>query len=153
MEDPKVAENNTVEEEDIEVDPEYLKEIRDRAEAAFKEAVAVLKSEHGGSLMQVNLLTDPVVARAVSAWPSVPREILVDAGDEKDPWDMIWFAPGLWMEAARVPRNLESGVLLTIKQNHLVYPDGTMPQSVRAYLVQRGRDLLGLPPPQQNPGG
>jgi len=132
--------------------PEGVEELRSKAEAAFKEAVAVLKSEHGGTLMQINLMTDPVVARAVSAWPSVPREINLDAGEKTDPWDMVWFAPGQWMEAARVPLEMEHSVMLTIKQNHLVYPDGTMPQQIRAYLVQRGRDLLGLPTPQQ-PGG
>jgi hypothetical protein len=58
---------------------------------------------------------------------------------------MIWFAPGLWVDAARIPRELEKSVMLTVRQNHLVYPDGTMPQKVRVYLEQRGRKLLGLP--------
>lgn len=119
-------------------------------ENAFGNAVATLKEKHSGSLIQVNLMTDIMVARAVAAWPSVPREIKNNAYEYEDPWDMIWYAPGLWMDAARVPRELEKSVMLTVIQNHLVYPDGTMPQAVRAYLVQKGRELLGLPPPKQS---
>jgi len=102
--------------------------------------------------MLVNLMTDPAVTRAVSAWPSVPRTVRLDANEQSDPWDMIWFAPGEWMDAARVPLELENSVMLTIKQNNLVYPDGSMPDQIRAYLIQRGRDLLGLPTPTRDGG-
>ena len=147
IEDPDLAQNKTSEEDDYLVTDRARIEAQRENESAFKEAVAILKSEHGGSLMMLNLMTDPAVARAVSAWPSVPRSITEDSASFKDPWNMIWFAPGLWMDAARIPRELEASIMLTIRQNHLVYPDGTMPPQVQAYLVQRGRDLLGLPAP------
>lgn len=123
-----------------------------RSEEAFEEAIATIKSENPGSLMQVNLMTDPLVARAVAAWPSVPRRINPDAHECSDPWDMVWYPVDLWMKAARIPREHEKSVILTITQNHLVYPDGEMPHQVRAYLVQRGRELLGLPVPQRSGG-
>lgn len=145
--DVGITASNPSEDLDLDPDPEVDEEARRRAQDHFREAVATLKAEHGGSLMQVNLMTDPEVVRAVAAWPSVPREVRPDAPEKTDPWDMVYFASGLWMEAARIPRSLESSVLLTIRQNHLVYPDGTMPQQVRAYLIRRGSELIGLPAP------
>lgn len=114
-------------------------------EKAFREAVVKFKKEHPGDLLQVNLLTDEEVVRAVAAWPNVPREINKGASDMDDPWKMIWYAPGTWMDMARIPLQLELGVMLAVRQNNLIYPDGTLPRYVRMHLEENGRIMLGLP--------
>ena len=123
-------------------------EDQEMREGIFNDAISRLKERHAGSLVQVNMLVDNAVLRAVAAWPNVPREIRLKIDGTDDPWEMIWYAPGVWMDAARVPREIEDSVILAIRQNNLVYPDGTMPPQVHAYLVQKGRELLGLPAPK-----
>lgn len=116
-----------------------------KAEDHFNVCIEKLKQDHSGDLSMVNFLTDPMVLRAVAAWPNVNREVLLNAEKKEDPWDMIWFAPSVWMDAARVPGRHCDGVILCVKQNHLVYPDGTMPNVVKAFLMSAGKKLLGLP--------
>lgn len=116
-----------------------------KAEDHFDVCIKKLKQDHQGDLSMVNLLTDPMVLRAVAAWPNVKREVVLNAEKREDPWDMIWFAPAVWMEASRVPGRYFDGVMLCVKQNHLVYPDGTMPNAVKAFLMSAGKKLLGLP--------
>jgi|GEM_PF-2832818 len=125
--------------------PEFTPEQKAEAEQHFKECVAKLKSEHPGDIGMVNLLTDSLVVRAVAAWPNVERDVLYDATRTENPWAQIWYAAETWMMAARIPKDHREGVRVCVIQNHLVYPDGDIPQPVKAFLAQAGRDLLGLP--------
>lgn len=149
MKDKKVAPKNSTKGKKKNIRPVSMKHMIDKSARAFEKAVAELKEEHPGDTVQINLLTDSAVMRAVSAWAHVGREVRFDAYEMTDPWKMIWYAPGPWMEAARVPRSEERGVMLAIRQNHLVYPDGTLPKYVERYLIECGRSLLGLPPTKE----
>lgn len=140
MKNEKVANNNDTEKDNT----INLVKIQSDCEKHFGNCVKKLKEKHEDNIVSVNLLSDASIVRAVAAWPMVPREVRLDATEKENPWDMVWYAPGVWMEAALIPPDMERSVMLTVKQNHLVYPDGDMPRYVRAYLVRRGKRLVGI---------
>ena len=121
---------------------EYSKE--NEAKYAFRKAVDKLKSMCPDDFTRVHHLTDKHILRAVAAWPHVPREIKENAVEYDNPWDMIWYAPGVWMDAAGIPKCMEKALMLAIRQNNLVYPDGSIPADVYAYLCKRGKELAGI---------
>jgi hypothetical protein len=113
-------------------------------EEVFEKAVSKLKEEKPGDPSLV-LILGKEVSRALVVWLNVKRKILDDAPTKSDPWDMIRYSLTDWMDLAGVrgwktQRNVEN----TIRVNNLAYPDGTLPSSVNTYLIQQGREILGI---------
>lgn len=116
-------------------------------EQIFERALFNLKEKHPGDTSLVIFLQDKFVAQAVLAWDGVDRQIIPEKHSVSDPWDMIWYSRIQWLEAAGVPKKMHKQIEKIIIHNNLVYPDGTKPDAVKAYLLTWGRELLGLAPP------
>lgn len=114
-------------------------------DAVFRQICHEYKTLHAGSMIDVLLLDDRIVSRAVAAWPNVTRIIEEAADDIKSPWEMIWYNPEDWMTASSVPKRDWARVMKTVIDNNLVYADGTLPDSSRAYLLTKAREIMGLP--------
>jgi len=110
----------------------------------FEEANKRLKVMYENDYTKVNMLSDDLLIRAIVAWPHVLREVKDGIRENMDPWDMVWYAPGAWMESAMIPRDMERVVMQAVIKNHLVYPDGTIPADVRSLLVKKGMKMAGI---------
>jgi len=109
----------------------------------FKTAVKVYKKEHPGDLVSLNILSNDMVAMAVSAWPNVPRSINRSLCYEMKTWDMVWYPKDVWRVMAMVPSSDWDAVRMAVIGNHLVYPDGELPVQVRDALSNMGRQMAG----------
>ncbi len=113
----------------------------------FEDILISYKERHDENVSMVNAIS-PEMARAIAVWPNVPvsmYEIDKEGGPgSSDPWEWVRFSYSSWQTLAGVRGDHWLGVARSVIGNHMVFPDGTLPQYIRAFLVSRAREIMGV---------
>ena len=89
------------------------------------------------------VMSDERMKRLVIAWPVVRRKFRPgNASTMSDVWKLVEFSQREWAEKAGVPYyDLRDEDFTFLKENGLVFPDGTIPEDLRHMLVVEVRGL------------
>jgi hypothetical protein len=111
--------------------------------ASFVDVLTIFKKYEGPEVV-VALIEDPILRKALIAWPSVkinyktPMEECNDNLDDVSKWDWLWTKVGFAKDRFCVVAGLKGQeldpVLTRLKGLRLIYPDGTVNVMAQQYL-------------------
>ncbi len=118
-----------------------VKDLKPYHQGRFTTALHEYKDRYDSAIVTLNAVT-PDMVKAIAVWPNVA--IRVNHAEESgNPWDWVRFSPTAWQCLSSVPVCIWVDVMAAVLNNHLVFPDGTLPGYVAEFLTGRAREMLG----------